>query len=194
MRRKNTRSAVDFYRAALDAAKQAGAALPPFWRAEVDPAGVLSTKRRQAIRRTFKAYHRRLANLGSAGTERVSHAIDILMESAAYIFRSPPIFIFRGLPQQEFYQTGDFPWVAALEAQTGIIRQELQGVLADGAGIMPYIREQSDRANTAEMSLGLLNDPGWSSFHLIQNGEENPENASRCPQTMAALGTCRSPR
>jgi aspartyl/asparaginyl beta-hydroxylase (cupin superfamily) len=186
MRRKNSRSAVNFYRTAIDAAKQAGAALPPFWRAEVE-------RIRRAIEEVAASYQAHFqttvagANLGSPGTERVSHAIDILMGKRGLYLSQPTHFYFPGLPQKEFFDSSEFSWVGALEAQTGIIRKELEGVLAGGAGILPYVREMPDRANTPELSLGMLNDPGWSSFHLIQNGEEIPENASRCPQTMAAL-------
>ena len=184
-RRKNTRSAVDFYRTALDAAKQARA-LPPFWRAEVD-------RIRRAIEEAAASYQAHFqaaiagAGLGAPGTERVAQAIDFLLGKRRLYLSQPTHFYFPGLPQKEFFQNDDFPWVAALEAQTGIIRKELEGVLADGMGVLPYIREQPDRANTASNTLGMLNDPGWSSFHLIQNGEEIPENASRCPQTMAAM-------
>ena len=184
-RRKNTRSGTGFYSAALDVAKQAGA-LPPFWRAEVD-------RIRRAIEEAAASYQAHFqatiagVGLGAPGTERVAQAIDILMGKRRLYLSQPTHFYFPGLPQQEFYQNDDFPWVAALEAQTGIIRQELEGVLADGTGVLPYIREMPDRANTAANTLGMLNDPGWSSFHLIQNGEEIPENASRCPQTMAAM-------
>ena len=186
MRRKNTRSAVDFYRATLDIARQAGGALPPFWRAEVE-------RVRRAIEQAGASYQAHFeaaiagAGLGGPGTERVAQAIDFLLGKRRLFLSQPTHFYFPGLPQKEFYDSDEFPWVAALEAQTGVIRKELEGVLADGTGVLPYIREQPDRANTPGNTLGMLNDPGWSSFHLIQNGEEVPENASRCPQTMAAM-------
>jgi len=185
MRRQSTRSADDFYRAALDVAKQAGT-LPPFWRAEVD-------RIRRAIEEAGASYQAHFqaaiagADLGAPGTERVSQAIDLLLGKRRLYLQQPTHFYFPGLPQKEFYERDEFPWVAALEAQTSIIRNELEAVLADGMGIGPYIRELPDRASTPGNTLGLTNDPGWSAFHLIQNGKEVPENASRCPHTMAAI-------
>jgi aspartyl/asparaginyl beta-hydroxylase (cupin superfamily) len=43
---------------------------------------------------------------------------------------------------------------------------------------------------------GMLGDPGWSAFYLWQAGAPVPENAARCPATMAALDDaplCRIP-
>jgi aspartate beta-hydroxylase len=60
-------------------------------------------------------------------------------------------------------------------------------VLADGKGIEPYIPKLADRAYTETDTLGLLDDPGWSAFNLVQNGSVIEQNAARCPQTIAAL-------
>ncbi len=185
MRRRSTRSADEFYRTALEVAKRAGT-LPPFWRAEIDRIGRAAEQARTSYQAHFQAAIAD-ADLGAPGTERVSHAVDLLLGKRRLYLQQPTHFYFPELPQRAFYDRGEFPWAAALEAQTGIIRKELEGVLADGTGIGPYIRERPDRPSTPGNTLGLMNDPGWSAFHLIQNSEEIPENASRCPHTMAAI-------
>jgi aspartyl/asparaginyl beta-hydroxylase (cupin superfamily) len=185
MRRRSTRSADEFYRTALEVAKRAGA-LPPFWRAEVDRIRRASEEARASYQTHFQAAIAG-ANLGAPGTERVSQAIDLLMGKRRLYVQQPTHFYFPGLPQREFYERDEFSWVESLEAETGAIREELEAVLADGAGIAPYILESPDRPSTQGNTLGLMNDPGWSAFHLMQNGREIPENASRCPRTMAAM-------
>jgi aspartyl/asparaginyl beta-hydroxylase (cupin superfamily) len=185
MRRKSTRSADEFYRTALEVARQVGT-LPPFWRAEVDRIRRASEEARASYQAHFQAAIAG-ADLDAPGTERVSQAIDFLLGKRRLYVQQPTHFYFPGLPQREFYERDEFPWAESLEAQTGVIRRELEAVLADGNGIAPYILESPDRPNTHGNTLGLMNDPSWSAFHLIQNGKEIPENASRCPHTMAAL-------
>lgn len=44
------------------------------------------------------------------------------------------------LPDIEFYDRADFPWLDALEAAAGDIREELVQVLADGPAVLePYV-------------------------------------------------------
>ena len=61
-----------------------------------------------------------------------------------------------------------------------------------GTGIVPYIQRETHRPvfNTK----GLVDNPDWGAFYLVKSGAEVPENAARCPRTMAALRavpTCR---
>jgi aspartate beta-hydroxylase len=122
--------------------------------------------------------------LGEAGTERVGRALDLLLGKRQIFLQQPTNFYFPGLPQIEFYERGDFPWIQGLEAQTGRIRAEAQAVLG-GAGWGPYIENETRRPNTNANP--LLQDPSWSAFYLIKDGSEVVPNAERCPATMAAL-------
>ena len=103
MRRKNSRSAVNFYRTTLDAAKQAGGALPPFWRAEVERVRRAIEEAGGKLSGAFQAAVAG-AGLGAPGTERVAHAIDILLGKRGLYLSQPTHFYFPGLPQKEFYR------------------------------------------------------------------------------------------
>ena len=64
------------------------------------------------------------------------------------------------------------------------MRAEIEAVLAEDVGLVPYVEEHSERASRGH---SLLNDARWSAFHLWQGGELVEENARRCPLTMRLL-------
>ena len=57
-------------------------------------------------------------------------------------------------------------------------------MLADRTGVAPYVERPTDRPARAH---SLLEDPRWSAFFLIKDGEVVAENAARCPATMTAI-------
>jgi aspartyl/asparaginyl beta-hydroxylase (cupin superfamily) len=181
VRGKNARKATLFYSAAVDVARTAQS-LPPFWRAEVD-------RVQRALKRSAEEYQQYLFNalrdsgFGEPGTERFAQAFDIMFGKRKLYLQQPTNFYFPGLPQIQFYERESFEWAEALEARTDAIRAELQAVLDERTGIVPYVSPQADRVITS----GTLVDQRWSVFHLILDGKENRENLSRCPQTIAAL-------
>ena len=81
--------------------------------------------------------------------------------------------------RRAFFEPGDFPWIAALEAAWPEIRAEAQAVLAD-ASRLPRITEvepgQDDIANELW---------GWLVFFWFAH--EVPENTRRCPRTAELL-------
>ena len=113
-------------------------------------------------------------------------ALDLLLGKRSIYLQRPRHFYFPELPQKQFYEREAFPWSEGVESATNDIRAELLSVLEGGTGIAPYIQSSADRADFN--NLGLLDNPDWSAFYLIKNGSEVPQNASRCPRTMAALG------
>jgi aspartyl/asparaginyl beta-hydroxylase (cupin superfamily) len=122
--------------------------------------------------------------LGEASTERVNHAVGLLLGKRQIFLQQPTNFYFPELPQIEFYERREFPWVEELELQTPRIRSEAQAILGS-AGWAPYIESETRRPNTNANP--LLQDSNWSAFYLIKDGGEVPLNAGRCPATMAAL-------
>ena len=180
------RGATAFYQAALRAAK-ARPAPPPDLAEELKRAALRVAKAGGNYRAHLETW---LAAAGLApGTvsARFASSIEILFgdRAAALAKQRPSIFYFDGLPQREFYPREAFAWLPALEAATGAIREELLAVLADERGIVPYVRPEPNRPH--HDFHGLQGDPSWSAFHLIEDGAPHPENALRCPRTMAAL-------
>jgi aspartyl/asparaginyl beta-hydroxylase (cupin superfamily) len=116
---------------------------------------------------------------------RFSESLDILAGRRKVYFQEPRHFFFPGLPQLQFYERAAFPWLEPLETATAAIRAELLEVLKEDAAFRPYVESNSRLPHTDAQ--GLLDNPAWSAFYLWQHGELVPENAARCPKTVAAF-------
>ena len=90
------------------------------------------------------------------------------------------------LPAVEFFDEALFPWLAELEAETSVIRAELEGMLADGgAGITPYVTMAPGTPVNKWTPLdGKLD---WGAMHLWRNGVRQDEACARAPRTAAIL-------
>lgn len=113
---------------------------------------------------------------------RFANAVDVLFGKKRAYVQEPQYFYYPELPQIQFYERAEFPWLDALEAATADIRKELQQVAGGDFG--PYLTQQAGRPKGAAHS--LVDNPGWSAFFLYKDGVERP-GAARCPRTMAAL-------
>lgn len=154
---------------------------PKEWRAALDRIAAV----RQRMAGNFEAHLMSVLaarGLGEAGTERVAHAVDLLLGKRQIFLQQPSNFYFPGLPQIEFYDPRDFAWVRTLEMLTPRICAEAQAVL-NGEGWAPYIENEVRRPNANP----LLQDSNWSAFYLIKDGKVVEFNARHCPATMAAL-------
>ena len=180
------RAAVSFYRAARRAAERTGP-LSPEMTAELDRIEAAFARSGDNFRAHLEA---RLAAEGlcpEAVGPRFAEALAILFQEkeARLELQRPGVFYFPGLPQSRYYEREEFPWLAALEAESDAIRAELRALLEDEAGFTPYVRRQQNRPH--HDFHGLLENPRWSAFYLIEDGAVNAANAARCPRTMAAL-------
>ena len=130
----------------------------------------------------------RAAEAGAgAASARFRQSLDIMVGRKNIYFQQPQAYYFPELPQIQFYDRASFPWMDAVEAATAEIRAEAAAALQDGSGFRPYV-EGDPRRPRKEQS-GLTDNPDWSAFYLWKNGEVVPENAARCPRTMATLAT-----
>jgi hypothetical protein len=143
---------------------------------------------RDAATAKFEAQLR--AGLAGAGVDaaaagpRFAEALAILAGQTQPSLQQPTSFYFPGLAQQAFFDSADFAWASALEAAFPAIAAEAAAVLADRAGVAPYVEADPNRPAAGK---DLLDDPRWSAFHLVRNGTPVTANAARCPATMAAL-------
>lgn len=184
-RRDDIRAATSFYQFALKLVP-AGATLPPGLAADLAraEAAVADFSRRYEGHLTD-----RLAQAGFSGdgvAPRVQESIDILLGNKQLYFQQPTSYFFPGLPQIQFYERSQFPWVAALEQAVPEMQAELAGLIEEReAAFKPYVEVPTDRA--FNQSHAMLNNPDWSALYLWKNGALVEENASRCPRTMEAL-------
>jgi hypothetical protein len=183
--RDDMRSALSFYRAALKAARDEGA-IPAVLVPELKR--VLEISQAQAVN-----YEAHLQDcLRSAGyhpqtsSDRFTLSLDLMAGRKRLFFQEPRFYLFPGLPQIEFEARERVPWLAEVEAAGPAIRGELQALIADQAVFKPYVESRGNRPNGDQG--GMLDNPDWSAIFLWKDGVEQPDVASRCPQTLRALG------
>lgn len=182
-RRGELRAADAFYRAAMKLAATVPS-LPPEWRAPLGRAQAFS----QQLARDYEAHLLRAlrpAGLGTRGTERFTHAIDLLLGRKEIYLQQPKYFYYPELAQIQFFDRSGFPWIERLEREFAAIRAEAAALLAVDTGFVPYIQSAANRP--AFDVRGLLDNPNWGAFFLIKDGAVVQENAALCPRTLAAL-------
>ena len=90
------------------------------------------------------------------------------------------------LPAIPFHERGQFPFLAALEAKTDVIRQELQAALAAARDdFVPYI--QYAPGEPVNQWTELNHSLKWSTLQLMRSGKPVQANLDRCPETAKAL-------
>jgi aspartate beta-hydroxylase len=180
----DTRSASAFYLAALRAAPPAD---------KVPPTLVPDLRRAQETcaryARQYKDYLRsRLVAHGfneSPAQARFAQSLDIVFGDKKIFMQEPRYFFFPGLPQIQFYDREQFPWMDEVEAETDAIRAELLEVMRSPDAFTPYVTGHANRPRKDEQ--GMLNNPDWSAFYLWKNGEPVQANLERCPSVVRAL-------
>ncbi|MBV8784773.1 MAG: aspartyl/asparaginyl beta-hydroxylase domain-containing protein [Gammaproteobacteria bacterium] len=182
VRAGDQRAAASYYGAAVRVGRSLPS-MPADWRSGVERA-ISETRRIAAVFESHLRASLKPQGLGQPGTERFGRAMDLLLGKRRIYLQEPKHFYFPELPQIEFYERERFPWIAALEAATPQIRDELGALLADRRAFEPYIKPQANRPVFANP---LLNDPAWSACYLIKDGNAVTAVAGRCPATMTAL-------
>ncbi|MEO8347060.1 MAG: aspartyl/asparaginyl beta-hydroxylase domain-containing protein [Betaproteobacteria bacterium] len=123
--------------------------------------------------------------LERGAADRFRQSFDIMLGKKSIFFQQPRIYFFPGLPQIQFYDRNQFPWFDRIEAATADIRAEMLEVLKDNNAFKPYV--ENDPKRPRGDNTGLQENPDWSAFYLLRDGEIVPENAARCPKTIEAL-------
>jgi aspartyl/asparaginyl beta-hydroxylase (cupin superfamily) len=130
----------------------------------------------------------RLASQGlveGRSAARFRHSLDILLGRKKIYFQQPRTYFFPELPQIQFYDRSDFPWLDKVEGATADIRAELLEVLKQGSAFRPYV--QGDPRRPRKEQSGMTDNPDWGAFYFWKDGEIVPENAARCPRTMSVM-------
>lgn len=181
---RDDRAATSFYQLALGAAA-ARADLPPTLVPDLDRIQAWLTTQQARYEDHLRATLARQGVDPDAMGGRFRQSIEILTGRAQTYYQQPSAFFYPGLPQIQFYERTDFPWLPALEAETPVLRAELEAILAGGGdGFAPYIEAQPNRPRSTNP---LYGDPSWSAFYLWRSGTPVAENAVRAPRAMAAL-------
>lgn len=129
----------------------------------------------------------KLSKTGLQGKDtpiQISNAIDLLMGRKEIFHQQPSMFYYPGMPQREFYERHEFPWLEKIESAIPDMQDELAGVLAETQAFLPYVESNPDRPRPNNP---LLDDPSWGAFYFWRSGESIAKNIAQCPRTVAAL-------
>jgi aspartate beta-hydroxylase len=177
------RSAMSFYLAAIRSA-------PPQEQLPADLSAELRRARDVCERYSAQYQAHILSQMAARGfdaasSKRFAQSLDIVLGKKRVYVQEPKYYYFPSLPQIQFYEREDFPWLDEVERATEDIRTELVEVMREPAAFAPYV--QGDPNRPRKEQAGMLNNPAWSAFYLWKNGESVAENAARCPKTLDAL-------
>ena len=130
-----------------------------------------------------RALESHLQDCGPAGLDRFKLSLDILVGRKQRFDPQPMRYYLPQLPVIEFFDRASMPWLDPVEAAWEAVRDEFTAVLRADQGFTPYIDYSADQpvAQWAELN----HSPRWNAFHLVKNGQPVPDNAARCPATMA---------
>ncbi len=141
--------------------------------------------------RTYEAYlNQQIAGLSrdmpAASAERWREAASIMAgRTKPYVSDSNQLGVPR-LPAIPFYDRAMFPWAQALEANTAVIRDELEAALATEQGdFAPYIAYRP--GDPVNQWAELNHSKRWSHYSLWRGGVPDEAHLAACPKTRAAL-------
>lgn len=99
----------------------------------------------------------------------------------------PRMYFYPELPQVEFADLSDAPWVEAVETKTDQILAEAQALLTKDGGFAPYVKATQERPQGDVH--GLLENASWSTLDLTEKGAPAPERVALAPQTWDAISS-----
>lgn len=117
-----------------------------------------------------------------ATSPRFARAVDILFGRKQAYVQQPRYLYYPELPNIQFYDRAQFPWLDTVEAATGVIREELAAMV--GGAFTPYVTQAPGRPRNDQM--GMVDNPNWSALFLYKDGVEQPA-AAKCRRTVEAL-------
>jgi len=179
----DVRAATSFYQAALQAARQLGSADAATQQA-LQSAAVYLREQAEAYKAALRTA---VANrpVDDERTDRLRHAVDMLLGEREIFPQGPTVFYFPYLAQRQFFEREEFDWVPEFEAATPAIKAELEALLEQGADFQPYIEYEQNRPHREFH--GLHGNESWTALYLVRDGKLVEEIAARCPATMTAL-------
>ena len=123
---------------------------------------------------------------GTGRERRVEQCLDILMGKRKAYHSQPTWMYFPELPEIEFFDRSQFPWLTELEAATDAIRAELMNVLVtDRDGLQAYI--DFPASSPLDQFRELNRSRSWSAYFLWNQGTPVADHIARCPTTARVL-------
>jgi aspartate beta-hydroxylase len=118
--------------------------------------------------------------------QRFEECVGIATGSKKIHTQHASVLYYPGLPPISFYDTALFPWLQEIEAQKGVIQEELVGLLKeDAAEFAPYV--QHPDGVPLNQWAELNHSPRWSAFFLWKDGAKKADHCAKCPRTASAI-------
>ncbi len=129
-----------------------------------------------------------VAEFGRQGLARVEGMLRIHLNEERPTYpdaRQQPTFLYLpDLPATPYFERGQFPWLAALEARTAGITSELQSLLQADTGAEDVFGSAELAAQNLRSERGV---PGWTGHYFYRHGDRREANCAACPVTSVAL-------
>lgn len=127
-----------------------------------------------------------LRSKGMTGKQppRITEALALLLGEKQRYAQEPTVFYLPGLPQRQFYEREDFPWIADMEALVPVMQEELRNIRTADHKFDPYIVTADDRPRSVNP---LADNNKWGAWYFWENGKRIADHGDQCPHTMAAL-------
>jgi aspartyl/asparaginyl beta-hydroxylase (cupin superfamily) len=118
--------------------------------------------------------------------DRVDDCLAVFLGRKRIYNSQPTMTHFPRVPAISFFDRGDFPWLAKVEAATDDIRQELLQLLeTKREDFVPYVSHAP--GVPLNQFRDLNNSLRWSALFLYNEGQPQRQHIELCPRTMAAL-------
>lgn len=125
-------------------------------------------------------------------SRRAGKFVDNLLGKRRVYHQEPAGYRYPDQPSIEFWDRAEFPWIAAFEACTDAIVEELAAWERDfDEMLVPYI-EYPDTGPLDQWA-ELNHSRRWSALHLFNFGRRVEENCKRFPKTIEALSLLPQP-
>ena len=126
------------------------------------------------------------ARHGGGSFRRVDRCVELLTGKRNRFSSQPTFMYFPEIPDVEFFERGDFPWLDAVEAASDDIRAELLSVLiSDREGLEPYVAHPE--GIPLDQWKELNKSRRWSAYFLWNQSVPQPAHMARCPRTVEVL-------
>jgi aspartyl/asparaginyl beta-hydroxylase (cupin superfamily) len=182
---KKPRAAAAVYGHALQSLRPA-ARLPAPVEAHIAHARKRVAENAAQVAALLDARLRALPGVAAGAQARFDRCMDRMLGRARIFTPEPSGMFFPYLMNFEFFERDYFPWLAALEAATTAIREELLGVIrSDPAGIQPYIAYPQGLPLNQWRELN--HSRRWGAYFLWNEGRREEAHMARCPRTVEAL-------
>ena len=127
-----------------------------------------------------------LARANARDRRRAWAAADLMLGRRKVFANQCHGFHYPFLPADEFFDRAHFPWLGRLEAETAVIRQELEAILASpDPALEPYI--DMPPGTPANLWSELDKSFDWSALHLWRDGARIDAVCDRAPRTAALV-------